>query len=518
MLLGRRFSYRGMEKKAPAIQRHDTGQTEFLMGRSVIHGSTKSIVYDRGASPWTPCKLSCGVDRCCSTKTIEVTIQSSSENQYSSPAEYHEVPTRCSRRPEKRTLQYDLVFTASAETSNSRRAARQLRSEDELVLLICLTKRFRFFVNTANIGGFWYTRRERLWKKENSSTSSSFLASLGSGRSKEGRGRQARDAGMMANGCIARARRRDTDASPSGAKAKTAEWNYSCSIVYNGRINGLNRRRTTRSLFVIAQRSAAGQSHRLGSCCIFTISSEVYEPNIEEKLHPLMSQASWSLVTTGDGGDVYATHLSSSSIEPMKKADCDDFRAGAALCYSIRNARNVFCFDLKAIGLWEFPIIANFLNLLVLMHHEYNNLTVLSASNMPEPQTRPRLFHKGEPARPHSPLPLPLSQSATVPRKLERAPPFDPADSHPPSHPTTIHPSVDLTPSPMAPRSFPFPLPTKRIQLLPTVSFSATRYDISILAPCPRQHPFSRYTSLSFSFVALLIFISLLRMLLEDIG
>lgn len=45
---------------------------------------------------------------------------------------------------------------------------------------------------------------------------------------------------------------RDIDASPSGAKAKTAEWNYSCSIVYNGRINGLNRRRTTRSLFVIA--------------------------------------------------------------------------------------------------------------------------------------------------------------------------------------------------------------------------------------------------------------------------
>lgn len=39
--------------------------------------------------------------------------------------------------------------------------ARRLRSEDELVLLICLTKRFRFFVNTANIGGFWYTRRQR---------------------------------------------------------------------------------------------------------------------------------------------------------------------------------------------------------------------------------------------------------------------------------------------------------------------------------------------------------------------
>jgi len=58
-------------------------------------------------------------------------------------------------------LQYDPVFAASAETSNSRRAARRLRSEDELVLLICLTKRFRFFVNTANIGGFWYTRKRK---------------------------------------------------------------------------------------------------------------------------------------------------------------------------------------------------------------------------------------------------------------------------------------------------------------------------------------------------------------------
>lgn len=69
---------------------------------------------------------------------------------------------------EKRTLQYDPVFAASAETSNSRRATRRLRSEDKLVLLICLTKRFRFFVNTANIGGFWYTWIERLRKKENS--------------------------------------------------------------------------------------------------------------------------------------------------------------------------------------------------------------------------------------------------------------------------------------------------------------------------------------------------------------
>lgn len=71
-----------------------------------------------------------------------------------------------SRRHEKRTLQYDPVFAASAETSNSRRAARRLRSEDELVLLIYLTKRFRFFVNTANIGGFWCTRGERGERKE----------------------------------------------------------------------------------------------------------------------------------------------------------------------------------------------------------------------------------------------------------------------------------------------------------------------------------------------------------------
>lgn len=57
MSFERRLFYRGMKKRAPTIQRHDTGQTEFLMGRSVIHGSTKSIVYDRGAGPWTPSKL-----------------------------------------------------------------------------------------------------------------------------------------------------------------------------------------------------------------------------------------------------------------------------------------------------------------------------------------------------------------------------------------------------------------------------------------------------------------------------
>lgn len=35
------------------------------MERSVIHGSTKSIVYDRGAGPWSPGKLSSGGDRWC---------------------------------------------------------------------------------------------------------------------------------------------------------------------------------------------------------------------------------------------------------------------------------------------------------------------------------------------------------------------------------------------------------------------------------------------------------------------
>lgn len=35
------------------------------MERSVIHGSTESIVYDRGAGPWSPGKLSSGADRWC---------------------------------------------------------------------------------------------------------------------------------------------------------------------------------------------------------------------------------------------------------------------------------------------------------------------------------------------------------------------------------------------------------------------------------------------------------------------
>lgn len=103
------------------------------------------------------------------------------------------------------------------------------------------------------------------------------------------------------------------------------------------------------------------------------------------------------------------------------------------------------------------------------------------------------------PLSPHSPLPLPLSRSATVPRKLERAPPFDPADSHPLSHPTTIHPSVDLTPSPMAPRSFPSPLTTKRIQLLPTVSFSATTFLSSRLVPISTLSRDAFFLSLSLS-------------------
>lgn len=125
------------------------------------------------------------------------------------------------------------------------------------------------------------------------------------------------------------------------------------------------------------------------------------------------------------------------------------------------------------------------------------------------------------PLSPHSPLPLPLSRSATVPRKLERAPPFDPADSHPPSHPTTIHPSVDLTPSPMAPRSFPTPLPTQTHPASAHCLFfrhALRHFYPRALHPVPRQHPFSRcaFLSLLLSFAALAIFISLPRMLLDD--
>ncbi|KYN17732.1 hypothetical protein ALC57_10101, partial [Trachymyrmex cornetzi] len=233
-----------------------------------------------------------------------------------------------------------------------------------------------------------------------------------SGRSKEGRGarengterrrggwgrqtgRQARDAGMMANGCIARARRRDTDASPSGAKAKTAEWNYSCSIVYNGRINGLNRRRTTRSLFVIAQRSAAAESQRSvrmsevareksrRSYCILTIFFGVYEPNIEEKLHPLMSQASWSLVTTGDdGAHAYRHHLKAIGLPNLP----------SSVVKYLNNLFKISTGNLVKIKIKQ-RIEKTF------MYRKYNDLTALSAPNVPMPQTRPRLSHKGEPA------------------------------------------------------------------------------------------------------------------------
>ncbi|KYN39153.1 hypothetical protein ALC56_06579, partial [Trachymyrmex septentrionalis] len=203
----------GREKKAPAIQRHDIGQTEFLMGRSVIHGSTKSIVYDRGASPWTPAsKLSCGVHRCCSTKTIEVTTQSSSENQYLNPAEYHGVPTRCSRCP----------------IGEGDGKARENGTE----------------------------RRRGGW-----------IAGKGEG--------------------IGGSRR----------------------VQAVGGVPGLHI-----SFVKLLIR-------RLGSYCILTIFFGIYQPNIEEKLHPLVSQASsWSLVTTGDdGAHVYRRHLD-------KKADRDDFR------------------------------------------------------------------------------------------------------------------------------------------------------------------------------------------------
>ena len=44
---GRRFSYRGMEKKAPDIQRHDTGQTEFLMGCNSLIRAVASRKVDK---------------------------------------------------------------------------------------------------------------------------------------------------------------------------------------------------------------------------------------------------------------------------------------------------------------------------------------------------------------------------------------------------------------------------------------------------------------------------------------
>lgn len=144
-------------------------------------------------------------------------------------------------------------------------------------------------------------------------------------------------------------------------------------------------------------------------------------------------------------------------------------------------------------------------------------------SNHPERATRfPSTSSRGPllyPLSPHSPLPLPLSRSATVPRKLERAPPFDPADSHPPSHPTTIHPSVDLTPSPMAPRSFPSPLPNASsfcpLSLFPLQHFYPRA--LSLSAPFLEMRlPFS--SSLSLSLSLLFPFSSLFRACYEDTG
>ena len=62
-----------------------------------------------------------------------------------------------------------------------------------------------------------------------------------------------------------------------GAKAKTAEWNYSCSIVYNGRINGLNRRRTARSLFVIVRAGVPPAAGHLAGVCV---------PKVARPWHP----------------------------------------------------------------------------------------------------------------------------------------------------------------------------------------------------------------------------------------
>lgn len=110
-------------------------------------------------------------------------------------------------------------------------------------------------------------------------------------------------------------------------------------------------------------------------------------------------------------------------------------------------------------------------------------------------------------ARYAAPASHPLSPSATVPRKLERAPPFDPADSHPPQPSAATHPPI------RRPNSIPYGLQVVSSHPLAnpsTVSFSATRYDISVLAPLPAGNPF-----LALSFLPSR---SLSRALLEDTG
>lgn len=125
-----------------------------------------------------------------------------------------------------------------------------------------------------------------------------------------------------------------------------------------------------------------------------------------------------------------------------------------------------------------------------------SDLLVVASTHVASPPTYPpgRRLHSNHPeraapsplsppawtvlptlSRPLSPSPPvatashPLSPSATVPRKLERAPPFDPADSHPPRPSAATHPSVDLTPSPMA--SIVVPTPPSR-HPLPNPSFA----------------------------------------------
>lgn len=94
------------------------------------------------------------------------------------------------------------------------------------------------------------------------------------------------------------------------------------------------------------------------------------------------------------------------------------------------------------------------------------------AAPSPPPPRVDRSTYPFSPAMPLAPVATashPLSPSATVPRKLERAPPFDPADSHPPRPSAATHPSVDLTPSPMA--SIVVPTPPSR-HPLPNPSFA----------------------------------------------
>lgn len=138
--------------------------------------------------------------------------------------------------------------------------------------------------------------------------------------------------------------------------------------------------------------------------------------------------------------------------------------------------------------------------------------------SLPSPVSPPSRL---PPSPPSSPICRPATlhpPSATVPRKLERAPPFDPADSHPPRpsveppdrHPPIRRPNSILYGLQVSPSRLPTPAhrasstkPSSRH--LSAVSFSATRVTTTFLSsdtPSPSLTPFRsgmRLSSLSFS-------------------